>query len=255
VIKPDGEAMRRCTNAACPAQALERLKHFVSRGAMDIDGIGEKLCAALFHAGLVKDVAAFYYLTSEQLIGMERMAEKSVSNILDSIEKSKEKPLARVIFALGIIHVGEETAGILAAHFHNIDRLASAKQEDLLSIPSIGPKIAESVVAFFRQEGNRHILDKLREAGVSWEEASVEPRELTLKGREFVITGRLENFSRQEAETLIKQHGGSISSSVTKKTTDLVTGAEPGSKLDKARKLGINIIAGEAFLRLIKKGK
>jgi len=169
VIKPEGEAMHRCTNAACPSQALEQIKHFVTRGAMDIDGVGEKLCLALFEAGLVKDVADLYYLTREQLLSLERMAEKSASNVLNSIEASKNRPLARVIFALGILHVGEEYAELLAENFSSIDELAKASQEELLSLPSIGPKIADSIVAFFRQEGNRRIIEKLRKAVVRLE--------------------------------------------------------------------------------------
>jgi DNA ligase (NAD+) len=255
VIKPEGEAMHRCTNAACPSQALERLKHFVIRGAMDIEGVGEKLCTALFQAGLVKDVADFYYLTREQLLGLERMADKSVSNVLDSIEKSKDRPLARVIFALGILHIGEETAELLASNFSSIDELAKANEEKLLSIPSIGPKIAESIVAFFRQRENRRIIEKLRKAGVSLakKEAPAELRELPLAGKEFVVTGRLEAFPRSEAEARIKELGGAVGSSVTKKTTYLVVGADPGSKLDKARSLGTKLLTEEEFLRLIGK--
>jgi len=251
VIKPEGEAMHRCTNAACPAQALERLKHFVIRGAMDIDGVGDKLCTTLFQEGLVKDVADLYYLTREQLLGMERMADKSVSNILDSIERSKDRPLARVIFALGILHIGEETAELLASQFPSIDKLAEATEEEFLSIPSIGPKIAESVVAFFRQKENRRIIEKLRKAGVKLEESPAEPRELPLAGQEFVVTGRLEAFPRSEAEARIKELGGAVGSSVTKKTTYLVAGADPGSKLDKARSLGTKLLTEEEFLRII----
>jgi len=166
VIKPEGEAMHRCTNAACPSQALERIKHFVSRGAMDIDGVGEKLCRALFEAGLVKDAADLYYLTREQLLGLERMADKSASNVLNSIEKSKNRPLARVIFALGITHVGDQYAELLADEYQSISKLAKASKKKLTKIHSIGPKIAESIVAFFRQEGNRQIIEKLRKAGV-----------------------------------------------------------------------------------------
>jgi DNA ligase (NAD+) len=253
VIKPEGEAMHRCTNAACPAQALERLKHFVIRGAMDIDGVGDKLCTALFQEGLVKDVADLYYLTREQLLGMERMADKSVSNVLSSIERSKDRPLARVIFALGILHIGEETADLLASHFASIDKLAKANEEELLSVPSIGPKIAESIVAFFRQKENQHIIDKLRKAGVTLEEAPAEPRELPLAGQEFVVTGRLEAFPRSEAEARIKELGGAVGSSVTKETTYLVVGADPGSKLDKAQSLGTKLLTEEEFLRVIGK--
>jgi len=253
VIKPEGEAMHRCANAACPAQALERLKHFVIRGAMDIDGVGDKLCNALFQEGLVKDVADLYYLTREQLLGMERMADKSVSNVLSSIERSKDRPLARIIFALGILHIGEETAELLASHFPNIDKIAKANEEELLSIPSIGPKIAESIVAFFRQKENQRIIEKLRKAGVRLAEAPAELRELPLAGQEFVVTGRLEAFTRSEAEARIKELGGAVGSSVTKKTTYLVVGADPGSKLDKARSMGTKLLTEEEFLRVIGK--
>jgi len=174
VIKPEGEAMHRCTNAACPSQALERIKHFVSRGAMDIDGVGEKLCRALFEATLIKDAADLYFLTKEQLLGLERMAEKSASKVLESIEASKDRSLARVIFALGILHVGDQYAELLAEHFPSIDDLAEASEEDLSSIPSIGPRIAEGILAFFRQERNKQIIEKLRKVGVRLEREEVE---------------------------------------------------------------------------------
>lgn len=253
VIKPEDEAMHRCTNAACPAQAVEKLKHFVIRAAMDIDGVGEKLCAALFEAGLVKDVADLYCLTQEQLLGLERMADKSVSNVLSSIERSKSRPLARLIFALGILHVGEEMAQLLASRFTSLNALASAPQEELLAIPSVGPKIAESIVAFFRQEGNRCIIEKLGKAGVKLEEeeAPAKPAELPLAGQEFVLTGRLESFTRHEAEARIKELGGGVSSSVTRKTTYVVAGADPGSKRDKAISLGITLLTEEELTRMI----
>jgi len=254
VIKPEDEAMHRCTNAACPSQALERIKHFVSRGAMDIDGVGEKLCQALFNAGLVKDVADLYYLTAEQLLGLERTAEKSVSNVLSSIEGSKNRPLARVIFALGILHVGEEYAELLAKEFSSIDELAKANQEELLSLPSIGPKIADSIVTFFRQGGNRRIIEKLRQAGVKLEREKVgeaKPEELPLAGLEFVLTGKLESFARQQAEAKIKELGGKAGSDVTKKTAYLIVGADPGSKLAKAQKLGVKTINEEEFIKLL----
>jgi DNA ligase (NAD+) len=256
VIKPEGEAMHRCTNAACPSQALERIKHFVSRGAMDIDGVGEKLCQALFEAGLVKDAADLYYLTREQLLGLERMADKSVSNVLNSIAESKDRPLARVIFALGILHVGDQYAELLAEQFHSIDELAKASQEELSTIPSIGPKIAESIVAFFRQKGNRRIIEKLRKAGVRLKRDKVEeakPEELPLAGLEFVLTGKLESFSRSEAEAKIKALGGKAGSDVTKKTSYVVVGADPGFKRDKAEKLGIKTLNEAEFLELLDK--
>ncbi|MBL7119637.1 MAG: NAD-dependent DNA ligase LigA [Dehalococcoidia bacterium] len=344
VIKPEDEAMHRCTNAACPAQAVERLKHFVSRGAMDIDGVGEKLCMTLFEAGLVKDVGDLYGLTEQQLkemkgkveviiskvqrvvadsenlassqlpalkrltdkslsdrrelddictkynltpevllalkekidqilpeivrnadasqnlmwehiLSLEKLADKSISNLLESINGSKGRPLAWLIFALGILHVGEETAQLLASRFSSLDALASATQEELLAIPSIGPKIAESIVAFFRQEGNRRIIEKLEKAGVKLkEEAPAKPRELPLAGQEFVLTGRLEAFTRQEAEARIKELGGGVSSSVTRKTTYVVAGADPGSKRDKAISLGITLLTEEEFTRMVEEG-
>ena len=253
VVKPEGEVMVRCPNAACPAQIYELLKHFVSRGAMDIDKIGEKLSAALLEAGLVKDVADLYFLTKEQLLSLERMGEKSASNVLASIEKSKDRPLSRVIFALGIRYVGSETAEILANEFGSIDRLAKASREELLAIPGIGPKAADSIIAFFKQETNLKIIEKLRKAGVRLEAEVSKPKELPLAGLEFVITGKLEAFTRNEAEAKIKELGGKVGSSVTKKTDYLVVGADPGSKLDKARALGTKTLTEEEFLRLLGK--
>ncbi len=255
VMKPEGEAMHRCTNAACPAQALERIKHFVSRGAMDIEGVGEKMSQALFDAGLIKDVGDLYYITRDQLLSLERMADKSVANILNSIEKSKNRPLPRVIFALGITHVGEETAELLAEHFTSLDELARASKEQLLEIPSIGPKIADSIVAFFRQEQNRKIIEKLRKAGVKLQEDKVEVKELPLAGVEFVITGRLESCTRQEAEARIKALGGKAGSDVTRKTNYLVVGADPGSKLARAQALGTKTLSEAEFLEILKKAE
>jgi len=256
VIKPEGEAMHRCTNAACPSQALERIKHFVSRGAMDIDGVGEKLCQALFEAGLVKDAADLYYLTREQLLGLERMADKSASNVLSSIERSKDRPLARVIFALGILHVGDQYAELLAEQFQSIYQLSKASQEELSVLPSIGPKITESIVAFFRQEGNRQIIKKLKKAKVKLKREEVKeakPENLPLAGLEFVLTGKLESFSRLEAEAKIKALGGKAGSDVTRKTSYVVVGADPGSKLAKAEKLGIETLSEAEFLKLLDK--
>jgi DNA ligase (NAD+) len=254
VIKPEGEVMYYCSNAACPAQAQQRLEHFASRGAMDIRGIGESQSAMLLKEGLVKDAADLYHLKDkkEQLIKLERMAEKNVTNILEAIEKSKERPLARLIFALGIRHVGEEMAEILAGEFHGMDKLADASREELLSISTVGPKIADSVIAFFKEEENRRIIERLRGAGVRLEEAA-RAEELPLAGEEFVITGRLETLSRQEAEARIKALGGAAKSDVTRKTTYLVAGAEPGSKLARAQALGIKQINEEELLKLLEK--
>jgi len=254
VIEPEDEAIHRCTNATCPSQALEQIRHFVSRGAMDIDGVGEKLCQALFEAGMVRDAADLYYLSTEQLLGVDKMAEKSISNVLSSIKESKNRPLARVIFALGITHVGEEYAELLAKNFSSMDKLAEATQEELLLFPSIGPKIANSIVTFFRQEGNKHIIEKLRKAGVRLEREKakeITPQELPLAGLEFVLTGKLESFTRQDAETRVKTLGGNAGSDVTRKTSYLVIGVDPGSKLAKAQNLGVKTINEEEFLKLL----
>jgi DNA ligase (NAD+) len=215
--------------------------------------VGQKLSAALLDAGLVKDVADLYFLEKKKLIELERMGEKSASNVLESIEGSKTRPLSRVIFALGIRHVGSVTADILAREFGSMDRLAGATRDEPLAIAGIGPKIADSVVTFFEQETNREIIEKLRKAGVRLEEAE-RPRELPLVGQEFVITGRLESLTRAEAEAMIRGLGGVVGSSVTRKTTYLVVGAEPGSKLAKAQDVGTSILTEEEFLRLLRSG-
>ncbi len=251
-VRPEGEAMARCPNAACPAQVVQRLEHFVSRGAMDIEGIGEKLARALFEAGLIRDAADYYSLTLEQLTGVERMADKSASNILDAVEASKGRPLSRVIFALGILHVGAEIAEVLAARLGSMDGLAGASREELANVAGIGPKIAESVHTFFRQWENLGIIEKLRKAGVTMKYAeTVRESRGRLKGLVFVVTGTLSSFSRQGAEAAIRELGGSIGSGVTKKTDYLVAGAEPGSKLDRAQALGTRILSEEEFLDLI----
>jgi DNA ligase (NAD+) len=251
VVKPEGEAMHRCTNMACPAQALEKIKHFVSRGAMDIEGVGDKVSAALFKAELVKDVSDLYYLKAERLITLEKMADKSVSNILGNVEASKSRPLARIIFALGIPHVGSETAELLADRFHSIDALTKTDRDQLVEIPSIGPKIADSILAFFRLEQNLSIIRRLRDAGVRLEADEMQKGALPLAGQEFVITGKLESFTRQQAESRIKELGGKAGSDVTKKTTYLVTGADPGSKLARAQALGIVQLGEAEFLNML----
>jgi len=251
VVKPEGEVMTRCTNASCPAQIFQNLTHFVSRGAMDIDGVGEKLAAALLNSGLVKDVAALYSLRMDELAALERMGEKSAQNVLDAIERSKRRPLSRVLFALGIRHVGAETAELLAHHFSSMDRLSKASQEELLEVPTIGPTVAQSIYAFFRQESNREVIKELRKAGVRLEAEVAKPEALPLVGQEFVVTGSLEGFTRSEAEARIKALGGAVGSSVTKKTTFLVVGADAGSKLEKARSLGTRLLGEEEFLNLL----
>jgi DNA ligase (NAD+) len=200
---------------------------------------------------LIKDAADIYYITREQLLDMERMADKSVSNILNSIFNSKVRPLSRVIFALGISHIGSETAELLAEHFNSIDELANATPEQLRDIPSIGPKIADSVLAFFRQEPNRQIIEKLRRASIKLESEQVEKRNLPLAGLEFVITGKLESFTRPEAEARIRALGGKAGSDVTRKTSYVVVGADPGSKLARAEALAVEKLNEEQLLQML----
>jgi len=253
-VRLEGEAMFRCPNVACRAQVYELVKHFVSRDAMDIEGVGEKLADALLKAALIRNVGDIFYLKKkkDQLIGLERMGEKSASNLLAAIEKSKTRPLPRVIFALGIRHVGSETAEVLAGHFHSVDRLSRATEEELTAVPTIGPKIAASIVAFFAEASNLKVIGRLRKAGVRLEEeAAREERPLPLAGQEFVVTGKLEGFTRSQAEARIRALGGAVGTSVTKKTTFVVFGAVPGSKLDRARELGTALLTEEQFLRLL----
>jgi DNA ligase (NAD+) len=186
---------------------------------------------------------------------MEKLADKSVANILNSIERSKDRPLARVIFALGITHIGEETADLLAEHFSSIDALAKATEDELTDIPSIGPKIAQSILAFFRQAGNKKIIEKLRKAGVKLEEKKVKAKDLPLAGLEFIITGTLNSSARLEAEAKIKALGGKAGSDVTRKTNYLVVGADPGSKLARAQALGTKTLSEAEFLKLLKQSE
>ena len=253
VLKPEGEVMYYCANAGCPAQIQQRIGLFASRGAMDIRGIGESMSTILLKEGMIKDIADLYRLKDKKgkLLSLERMADKSVDNMLKAIENSKGRPLARFIFALGIRHIGTEMAEILAKEFHGIDALANASRERLLSIPAIGPRIADSIIAFFRQEENRDIIKRLREAGVQLEEKVAKPEELPLSGMEFVITGRLDSCSRQEAEDKIKELGGTTGSSITKKTAYLVVGEDPGSKLDRAKEMGTKQLSEKEFLKLL----
>ncbi|MFC1933888.1 NAD-dependent DNA ligase LigA [Chloroflexota bacterium] len=253
VIKPEGEVMYYCSNAACPAQIKERIEHFVSRGAMDIRGIGESLSVTLYDRGLVKNVADLYDLKEEQLAELDKMGDKSARNIVNAINASKDSPLARLIFALGIRHVGAGMAGVLAQKFNDLDALALATREKLMSIDTIGPKIADSIVAFFKQKENRDIIERLRKAGVWPKSEAAKPEKQPLAGTEFVITGRLEAFSRQEAEARIKALGGTAKNNVTRQTTFLVVGTDPGaSKLNQADKLNIERLTESAFLRRIK---
>lgn len=255
VLHPEGEVAARCTGIACPAQLKELILHFVSREAMDVEGIGPALVTQLVEQGLVKDPADIFFLRREDLLSLERMGEKSVDNILNAIERSKERGLAPLIFALGIRHVGIRAAEILAERFGSLDALAEASIEDLTAIPEIGPKIAQSIVTFFQQEQTRLVLEKLKKAGVKMEqESTTREEDLPLAGKVFVLTGALPNLTRKEAMDMIKKYGGKVSSSVSSKTDYLLAGSDPGQKYEKARELGITIIEEQDLLQMVLDG-
>ena len=253
VVKPEGEAMHRCPNASCPAQFFELLKHFVSRGAMDMDGLGEQWCRILIDQGFVNTVADLYYLEKARLLELDRMGDRLATKILDNIEASKTRPLHRILFALGITHVGSEVAELLTQRFASVDQLAQAAEEELTAIDGIGPKIAESIYGYFQVEDNLDVIERLRQAGVKLhhEIEIVDPSELPWNGLTFVVTGTLAQMTRREAETRIKGLGGSATSSVTRKTSFLVAGESPGSKLETASRLGTRVLGEDDFLRLL----
>jgi DNA ligase (NAD+) len=252
IVRMEGEVAHRCVNISCPAQLKEHIRHFASRGAMDIEGLGEKVSAQLFDAKLIADPADLYFLTKDQLVALDRQAEKSAQNLIEAIRKSKNPPLDKFIYALGIRHVGERTAKILADHFGNMINLIAAKQEDLEKINEIGPEIAAGIVEFFHEHKNIDVMNKFSKAAVIPQKKEIQIN-APLQGKSFVFTGTMENMGRNEAKTIVENLGGTIHSSVTKKTTYVVAGSEPGSKLDKAKSSGIKIISEEEFLKLINK--
>jgi len=252
VDHPEGEAMARCTNATCPAQRRERVRHFCSRGAMDIEGIGDVLAFALVDSGLVHDVSDIYHLDAERLATLPRMGDKTIANVLANIEGSKSRGLARVLFGLGIRMVGSQNAAILAGDFGSIDALMAASEADLLASDGIGDQIAASVVLFFAQEPNRAMIERLRAAGVDLtaplrERAPAGP----LAGKTFVLTGTLPSLTRDEAAALIVAAGGKVTSAVSKKTDYVVAGDEAGSKLTKAESLGVPVVDEEGLRTLL----
>ena len=253
VVKVDGDAMHRCPNSACPAQFFESLKHFVSRGAMDMDGLGERWCRILIERGLVSDVSHVYRLTQDQLVELDRMGDKLATRILSNIEASKKRPLARILFALGILHVGAEVAELLAARYASIDDIAAATEDELTEIEGIGPRIAESIVGYFAAERNQQTIAGLRDAGVQlWQKlAPVDASDQPWKGQTFVITGTLASMTRREAEGRVKELGGSTTSSVSRKTNWVVAGESAGSKLATAEKLGVPVIDEGRLIALL----
>jgi len=245
-VRPEGEAARRCINLACPAQVKERIYHFASKGAMDIDGLGEKLVDQLVEKEIVKDVSDLYFLSAKQLAGLERMAAKSANNIIEAIDASRSRPLDRLLFALGIRFVGEHVARVLVTAFGSLEKLMRANEEELMQVHEIGPQVAASVVEFFSSTDNRKIIEHLRKGGVQMAPVKMQTGR-QLADKTFVFTGTLVSFSRDEAERLVEQLGGRAASSVSAKTSYVVAGAEAGSKLQKARQLGIPVLTEEEF--------
>lgn len=251
IHKAEGEVAYRCVNAACPAKRKESLLHFAGRHAMDIDGLGDKIVDQLVDKGLVKDVADLYSLKLDQVANLERMAEKSAQNLLDEIAASKKQPLSRLIYALGMRFVGERTGQLLAENFGSLEELEEAKAEDLEKVTEVGPKVSESIVEFFSEPANRKLIKKLHAAGVRPTAEKREIKSQKFAGKSFVFTGALERRSREEAGELVQQHGGKLSGSVSKKTDYVVVGADPGSKYDKAKELGVTILTESEFEKLV----
>jgi DNA ligase (NAD+) len=253
VVRTEGEVDYRCVNANCPAKLRETILHFASRGVMNIDGMGDALVTQLTERGLVKNVADIYKLKKDDLLSLERMGDKSAQNILDEIENSKKLPLERLIYGLGIRMVGERTAQFLGEHFGSMEALEQAGVEELQNVDEVGPRIAESIVEFFSIPANRKLVERLREAGLTLTGKKKE-RGTKLAGKTFVLTGTLAKHTRDEAKKMIEDAGGKVTGSVSKKTDYVVAGADAGSKLDKAKELGVAVIDEQEMVRLAGSG-
>ena len=250
VVRTEGEADHRCVNANCPAKLRETILHFASRGVMNIDGMGDALVNQLTDRGLVQNVADIYKITKDDLLKLERFADKSAQNVLNEIEASKKLPLERVTYGLGIRFVGERTAQFLAEHFGSMDALVNAGEEDLLEVEEVGPRIAQSIREFFQEAKNRELVEQLRRAGLTLS-GKKKQRGTKLAGKTFVLTGTLAHYTRDEAKKLIEDAGGRVSGSVSKKTDYVVAGDDAGSKLDKAKQLRVKVIDESEMANLV----
>ncbi len=255
VVRPEDEVIHRCLNASCPARLKESLLHFVRRDAMDIEGIGEALVDQLIARKMVREIADIYNLTAVALAGLERMGERSAANLMAQIERSRSVPFERVIHALGVRFVGERTARLLAEAFPSMELLRAAAQEELMKVHDIGERVAASVRQFFERAENRTLLDRLAAAGLAMKGEAPRKRVVgPFSGRSCVITGCIEGYSRTLIREILRAQGARVTESVSKKTDCLIYGADPGSKLDKATRLGIELVDAETFRRLIESG-
>jgi DNA ligase (NAD+) len=273
-VREEGEVDWRCVNASCPARLAEELRHFASRSVMNIEGLGESLIAQLLghtlseqseaaaegvedeaaeaptREALVHSIADIYGLRKEQLLGLERIGEKSADSLLEQIERSKKAPLNRVLLGLGIRFVGERTAQLLASHFGSMDAIMDAKQEELVAVNEVGPKVAEAIAEFFAAKRNRELVERLRKAGLTFT-AEKKVTSSQLEGLTFVLTGTLPTLTREDAKERIESAGGKVSGSVSKKTSFVVAGDEAGSKLDKAQSLGVKVLDEAGLLEML----
>ncbi|GAF86517.1 unnamed protein product, partial [marine sediment metagenome] len=255
VFRPEGEVVSRCNSLTCPAQIKERIRHFASRNAMDIEGLGPAIIDQLVEKDLIKDISNLYFLKRDDLISLERMAEKSADNLLVAIKKSREKSLANLIYGLGIRYVGVHTSEVITRYYPTLDKFKKASLEELIEINEIGPKIAESIILFFKEMENLAIIERLRRSGLNFgQEEEIERKKKgtqILAGMQFVLTGTLKDFTRTQAKEIISELGGRVTGSVSKKTDYVIAGEDPGSKYQKAQKLRITIIDEKKFKGII----
>jgi DNA ligase (NAD+) len=250
-VREEGESASRCINSNCPARLRETLLHFAARGVMDIDGMGDALVDQLLSRGLVHGIADIYQLSEEKLMELERMGKKSAARIMENINRSRTRPLARVLNGLGIPFVGERTAQLLSDHFGSLDDMAAATDEQLKEVTEVGPKVAESIRDFFAEQRNRHLIDNLRAAGLQFTAPKVAKKQGPLTGKTFVITGTLPTLSREEAKAKIEAAGGKVSGAVSAKTNYLLAGEEAGSKLEKAKSLNVPVVDEDGLFAIL----